>query len=151
MSAVRTLILLRHAAAEPAAAGHRDFDRGLDPGGHAEARAAARRLAALPFRPALLLVSPARRTQLTAEIIARHLRLGADALHAEPSLYLAPVRALRAAIARAPAAIDCLLVVGHNPALSDLASEISPPENEVLLATAEFAVRQLPQSDWTLP
>ena len=148
---MRTLILLRHAAAEPAGPGHRDFDRALDANGQTEAEGAARRLAALPFRPALALVSPARRSQMTAQIVARHLRLGDDALRAEASLYLAPVPALREVIARTPARVDCLLVVGHNPGLSDLVSELAPPGNDVLLATAEFAYLQMPQADWTLP
>ncbi len=148
---MRTLILLRHAAAEPAGAGMGDFDRPLDAAGRAEAEHAGRQLAALPHRPELVLTSPANRTLATAGIVARHLGLGRDVLRTDATLYLASVPALRAAIARVPAGVGGLLLVGHNPGLSDLATDIGPEGQDVLLSTAEFVQLELATDGWTLP
>jgi phosphohistidine phosphatase len=148
---VRTLILLRHAAAESQGLDARDYDRALTPAGRAEAAAAAQRLAALPTRPLLLLTSPAVRTRATAEIVARHLGLGRAAVRDDDSLYLAAAPVLRAAIARIDASVGCLLVVGHNPGLSELASMLDADRGGIALATGCFVHFALPLADWTLP
>ena len=147
---MRTLILLRHAAAEPAGREREDIDRALDAAGRAEAETAARQLGALPVRPALALVSPARRTLMTAEAVARRLGLDRQALRTDAGLYPGSVPALQAAIARVPAEVDCLLVVGHNPGLSDFASDVGPEGQDVLLSTGEFVQLELDRDDWTL-
>ncbi|MFO1401304.1 MAG: histidine phosphatase family protein [Steroidobacteraceae bacterium] len=147
---MRTLILLRHAAAEPAGPERSDIDRPLDAAGRAEAEAAARQLGALPVRPALALASPARRTLMTAEAVVHRLGLARAALRTDEALYLASVPTLQAAIARVPSEVDCLLVVGHNPGLSDLASDIGPEGQDVLLSTGEFVQLALDADDWTL-
>jgi phosphohistidine phosphatase len=147
---MRTLILLRHAAAEPAGPERDDFDRALDAAGRAEAESAARQLGALAVRPALALASPARRTLLTAQVVARQLGLDRRALRTDAELYLGSVPALQAAIARVPAEVGCLLVVGHNPGISDFASDIGPEGQDVLLSTGEFVQLELDRDDWTL-
>jgi phosphohistidine phosphatase len=148
---VRTLILLRHAAAESQRLDGRDFDRALTPAGRAEAEAAGRRLAALDSRPQLLLTSPARRTRDTADILARCLGLAAASVRDDATLYLATVPALRAAIARTDAAIGCLLLLGHNPGLSELATVLDADGEGVALATGAFVRLDLPLADWSLP
>ena len=60
---MRELILLRHAHAEPAAAGQADIDRPLSAQGLAEAEAAGRWLAAQGLVPDRVLCSPARRAR----------------------------------------------------------------------------------------
>ena len=147
---MRTLILLRHAAAEPAGPEREDFDRTLDAAGRAEAESAARQLRSLALRPALALASPARRTLMTAEAVVQRLGLGRDALRTDEALYLASVPTLQAAIARVPAEVGCLLVVGHNPGISDLATDIGPEGQDVLLSTGEFVQLTLDGDDWTL-
>jgi phosphohistidine phosphatase len=148
---VRTLILLRHAAAESQRLDGRDFDRALTPAGRAEAEAAGRRLAALDSRPQLLLTSPARRARGTADIIARRLGLGAAPMQEDATLYAGAVPALRAAIGRTDAAIGCLLLVGHNPGLSELATALDADGAGVALATGAFVRLDLPLADWSLP
>ena len=53
----------------------------------------------------------------------------------DATLYLATVPALRAAIARTHAAIGCLLLIGHNPGLSELATLLDAEGAGVALAT----------------
>ena len=148
---MRTLILLRHAAAESQRLDGRDFDRALTPAGRAEAEAAGRRLAALDSRPQLLLTSPARRARGTADIVARRLGLAAAAMQEDATLYPGAAPALRAAIARTDQAIGCLLLIGHNPGLSELATVLDADGEGVALATGAFVRLDLPLADWSLP
>ena len=148
---MRTLILLRHAAAESPGLDGQDYDRGLTPAGRAEAEAAGRRLAALNLQPQLLLTSPARRTRATTDIVARCLGLAAAGVREDATLYLAAVPALRAVIARTAAAVGCLLLVGHNPGLSELATALDARGEGIALATGAFVRLDLPLADWLLP
>ena len=66
---MRELILLRHAHAEPGAAGQADFDRPLSSQGLAEAEAAGRWLADQGLVPDRVLCSPARRARETLEAV----------------------------------------------------------------------------------
>ena len=68
---MRDLILLRHAHAEPAAAGESDLDRPLSAEGLAEADAAGRWLAAQGLVPDRVLCSPARRSRETLEAVTK--------------------------------------------------------------------------------
>lgn len=148
---MRTLILLRHAAAESLGLDGRDFDRELTAAGRAEAEATGRRLAALDIRPQLLLSSPARRTRATTDIVARCLGLAASAVREDATLYLATLPTLRTAIARTDAAVGCLLLVGHNPGLSELATALDANGDGVALATGACVRLDLPLADWSLP
>ena len=86
----------------------------------------AQRLAEVTPLPDLLLVSPAIRTRQTADSVMRHLALERIALLLEESLYLAEPDALLSALARAPDAARHVLLVGHNPGLSELARRLAP-------------------------
>lgn len=69
-AALKRLTLMRHADARWQDAGLSDLERPLNRRGTAAAEAMARRLLELALVPELLLVSPARRTQQTGEIVA---------------------------------------------------------------------------------
>src|SRR5581483_2029262 len=66
-----------------------DFVRPLNRRGGTESEAMGRRLTELALVPDLIMSSPARRAQQTAEIIARELALPARSIHFEEALYLA--------------------------------------------------------------
>src|ERR1051326_7079718 len=68
---VKRLTLMRHADARWQDAGLSDLERPLNRRGTAAAETMARRLLELALVPQLLLVSPARRTQQTGEILAQ--------------------------------------------------------------------------------
>ena len=138
---VHELILMRHAEALPAAIDAEDFGRPLSDAGRAAAARAARALA----RGAAidrLLYSPARRTSETAAIVAAELSLPAALLEAVPELYLATPLRIRETVARRHGGACTLLVVGHNPSLSELGGELDPQHKQGHLATAAF---------WRLP
>lgn len=116
---MRTLILLRHAHAEPAAAGQADTDRALSAEGLAEAEAAGRWLAEQALVPDRVLCSPARRTRETLEAVLRGIgfveqRLADDIYEATPGTLAELIDEHRE--------MDRLMLVGHNPGLERLAA-----------------------------
>lgn len=132
------LILMRHAAAAPAGIDGQDYDRPLTAAGRTAAAHAAHRLATGSVSIGRVLYSPARRTRETAAIVARELTLAATLLHEVPELYLATPAAIRAAIGAHRGAATRLLIVSHNPGLSEFGGELSERFAGSHLATAGF-------------
>jgi len=124
------ITLLRHGhAVDHCPSG--DFERALDDRGQSELERTALELQALPRLPTLILASPARRTRESAAVLQRmwancaaskgNLAPGTQVeLRFEPTLYLASAEALQAIIALHAPLQPHLLIVGHNPGLSDL-------------------------------
>jgi len=134
--AVPTLILMRHAAAAPAEIDGADFDRPLTAAGRSAAAHAAHQLAADGVRIGHVLYSPARRTRDTATIVAGELQLAGSALQEVAALYLAGPEAIRAAIAAHGGSAVPLLIIGHNPGLSEFGGELAERYAARHLATA---------------
>lgn len=134
------LLLLRHAEAEPAALDGEDFQRPLTARGRDAALGAAARLAALPWHPQRLLYSPAVRTAATATLIAQALKLDAHTLQEIPELYLATPQALRAVVQSRRGNVSRLMIVGHNPGLSEWGTQLD----------ARFAGHNLPPAGYWL-
>jgi phosphohistidine phosphatase len=133
------LTVLRHGhAVERCPTG--DFDRPLDERGYAEIERAARELRALSSLPSLILASPARRTRESAAVLQRVWEEAEDAaagariarsaeveLRFEPRLYLASVETLQDIVTLNAPLQTHLLLVGHNPGLSDLLQHFDVP------------------------
>ena len=145
---MQELILMRHAAALPVAIDGSDFERPLSAPGRAAALQAARRLAANCAGIERVLFSPARRTRETAAIVAQELALDTALLHAVPELYAATPRAIRAAIVRDHANAAVLLIVGHNPGLSEFGSQLISRRSRDHLPTAGFWRLPFDASGW---
>ena len=114
---MRQLVLLRHAHAEPAAAGQADIDRPLSPEGVAEAEAAGVWIEQHGYRPDLVVYSPSRRTRETLERVLAV--LGNVEAVAEPRVYEATPGTLMA-IADAHRERGRVLLLGHNPGLEQM-------------------------------
>ncbi len=143
------LILLRHAKAEPQSPGGGDFERPLAPRGREQARQAAAWLSARPeWPPARVLCSPARRTLETAEALRGELE--ATSFRAEPLIYEADPGTLLELVEMHLPQASPLLLIGHNPGLSELLSALCPgdPAAGELptagIALVEVAVPQRP-------
>lgn len=122
---IRAVILMRHADAQWPDYSGSDFDRPLTPRGEQDARHAGAAIAAAGLRPDHLLVSSAARTQRTAQIVASELGLAPDAVEHLDSLYNAGASTLEAELLRAAAAGRTILLIAHNPGVSDLARRLS--------------------------
>jgi len=112
------LMLLRHAkAASPA--GVPDLDRPLAPRGREAAPRMGAYLADEQLLPDLVLVSPARRTRETWDLVGA--KLGATSVEFEPRLYEASASRVLAVVRETADTVRGLLMIGHNPGLEDLA------------------------------
>jgi phosphohistidine phosphatase len=124
------LWLLRHAKSSWGEPGVEDRDRVLSARGERDAGRIGSYLAAEGVRPALVLCSTAVRAEQT---LARVL----DALGEEPevrfdsSVYAATSAGLLGALRAAPDAVSPLMLVGHNPAVQELARSLSARGNEL--------------------
>jgi phosphohistidine phosphatase len=119
---VHRLILFRHGkSAWPE--GVSDHERPLAPRGVEAVPLMSRWLVENALTPDLALVSTARRTRMTFELIAEVMP-GLNA-RLEQRIYEASVKRLLAALADIPASLGTLLMVGHNPGMQELALQLS--------------------------
>lgn len=118
-----TLLLLRHAKAEPHGQGD-DFARVLTKKGEADALALGAHMAVLKIRPDTAFVSAAARTRQTFDLFAQG--IGTTILsHIEDSLYDATDVELRDVLKMVDSAARTLLIVGHNPGIMDVAARLA--------------------------
>jgi len=115
---MKRLFLLRHAKAQPADGGTEDFDRTLMLSGMQDGAAMARYLRKNEHTLDLILCSAAARTTQTAELVLHELE---SDIEYRDNLYLAEPAKILAAIRGAPASVNHLMMVGHNPGLEQVA------------------------------
>jgi phosphohistidine phosphatase SixA len=133
----RTVVLMRHAHAEPDAGGG-DFERPLSARGRLDAERVGRHLVASGLGFARVLCSPARRTRETLTLALP----GAEAAF-EPSIYEALPGTLAGLLDRGP---DPVLLVGHNPGLEQLVAFLVDGHSDAPrgLPTAGFVQLSIP-------
>jgi phosphohistidine phosphatase len=144
----RRLTLLRHGKAEPADANPEDFERALTHRGGLEAQEMAKRLLHRNLVPDLVLVSPAERAWATAEIVAATCELDAKQLQCARELYLGAAEKIWRLLANRAASLHHIMICGHNPALSQLASRLGPKPQRRELATAGIATAIWHNAEW---
>jgi phosphohistidine phosphatase len=129
---MRRLMILRHAKAERIAPGERDRDRKLAKRGRSDAPAIGAYMARHRLVPDLALVSPAARCQETWTLVAAAFAKTPKTVNDE-RLYNAGAERLIGVITETDGA-RCVLLVGHNPGIHDLAVE--------LIASGEVEARE---------
>lgn len=148
----RSLVLLRHAKAEQAPPGLPDEDRPLTARGHADSAAAGVWLARRRYLPDLVLSSPARRTRQTWHGVAVALvdAVGSVApeveVHFQRKLYAGDPEDLLRLVRSTADEVTTILLVGHNPTISDLSALLDPDAatDSDGLRTAGIAVHAVP-------
>jgi len=129
---MRRLMLLRHAKTERPEPGQRDRDRKLVKRGRSDAETIAGYVVHHDLIPDLALVSPARRTQETWELIANGFRKAPRHIE-EERIYNASTDSLMTLIGGTRGA-HSLLIIGHNPGLYEVAL--------LLVASGDIAMRE---------
>lgn len=124
---MQTLFILRHAKAVPWSPLSEDFPRKLDRQGIRDARKVAEWMVENLELPQRILCSPSQRTRETlAPLLA--IRPELDAVtHFVPQIYHAPASLLRTLLDAAFAAVDRVLIVGHNPGFEQLVADVIHP------------------------
>jgi len=121
----RLLTLVRHAHADNARPGQEDAARPLSVRGQREAGLAASGFASAFPAAQFILASPSRRTRSTAEAFEMALGLGSGSTHYEDKLYLASVDALFEVVQSIDQRHAHVVVIGHNPGLSEFVRAFS--------------------------
>jgi phosphohistidine phosphatase len=144
---MKSLLLLRHAKAEPDAAGG-DHERALTSRGRRDAAAAGRIIVEMHLPIDLIVSSDARRARETAEIVGSVIGWP-GAITLEPRMYGASVGTLLDVIHNLPESSACALLVGHNPGFAELAALLSNATRASLhLSTASIAHLEIENVSW---
>jgi phosphohistidine phosphatase len=117
----RVFVVMRHAKTETA--GQTDRARRLTDRGRADAGEAGRWMLDVGLRPDLVLVSPAARTRATADLVVSRLSTEhVPRVEVVDALYGAdPTEVLDAVRESVEGDEGCVLVIGHNPTMAELA------------------------------
>lgn len=119
-----TILLMRHAHAQSNAPGGKDSSRSLDDLGQREAFTMGERLRERGLIPDFTLCSTARRAEETARWVLS--KCGASGvLLAREALYLAEPDQILETLREVPDDKKRILIVGHNPGLSELVAVIT--------------------------
>jgi len=146
---MKQLTLIRHATATAYHDADSDLGRHLTAAGQAEARELGKHLAKRSVRPSHWQVSPARRTQETAQAIALALREEPRADWLESRIYLAESATLLALIQALPDLCTHALIVGHNPGITDLVRHLLARVAAPTLEPATCITLITNQETWT--
>ncbi len=151
---MRRLMLLRHAKSDWSAASQDDIDRVLSARGRSAAPRVGEYMAQHGLVPDHALISSAQRTQETWELIATAYKT-VPSSSIEPRVYDASPDKLLRVIQETDADVHSLLVVGHNPAMEELADSlvatgdpVSRDQMDEKFPTAALAVIDFPTDTW---
>ncbi len=121
----KTLYILRHAKSDWTNRSLSDFDRPLNKRGTQQAPQIAAVLTAKDARPQAIVSSPANRAFSTAKIMAAAVGSGTSKISSEKRIYEASAQTLMYLIQEFDDHLDTILLVGHNPGLSQLVNTLS--------------------------
>jgi len=137
----RTVTLLRHLKSDWDDPSLADFDRPLAPRGKASGLLIAPALSMRCPKPDLILCSPARRTYDTLGYILRELtqrEAPKIRVQFDPRIYDTTANQLKELISEIPDTISNILLIGHNPAMLDLAWFFSEDPDQELSIYRKF-------------
>jgi phosphohistidine phosphatase len=123
---MKTLYLLRHAKSSWSFDELSDQQRPLNDRGRDDAPRMGQALAKRHIMPDLLVSSPAVRALSTAALVAKELNYPHGKIHVEAGIYGADMDSLLAIIRTLPNTAESVLLVGHNPTITDTVNALSP-------------------------
>jgi phosphohistidine phosphatase len=146
---VKRLYLLRHAKSSWSDPSLADEERPLAPRGRRAAKKMAKELRRREIRPTLVLCSSSRRTRETLELIGSS--LGDPTIEVEEEFYEAGSDGLLTRVRTVSDNVGSVLVIGHNPALRDLARRLAPGSGQLLgkFPTGALAAFELDVPSWS--
>ena len=146
---MKVLTLVRHAKSDWNDANLTDRQRPLNARGERDAPEMGRRILDHGIRPSLIVASPAVRAWTTARTIAKEIDYPIEFLQREDDLYLASLQDLLDVVVAQDDGFNSLMVVCHNPGLTDFANFLVPGLTNNL-PTAGVVSVQIDQDDWSL-
>ena len=141
---MKTLLLLRHAKSSWSQVNQSDHDRSLNARGKRDAPRMGQLLKSQGLIPDLILSSTAKRARKTTQrvVAGGELAVPVEELRA---FYLAPPDTYVEVLQQQNGAVDCILVVGHNPGIQELSRKLTGQDKSFptgTLAQVELDIRQ---------
>ena len=146
---MKTLTLVRHAKSSWRDTSLSDRQRPLNKRGERDAPKMGKRIAEHGIRPSLIISSPATRAWSTAKVVAAKISYPVEFLQREDDIYLASLDRLLEVVASQDAGFNNLMVVGHNPGMTDFANFLVPGLT-ANLPTAGLVSVEIDADDWSL-
>jgi phosphohistidine phosphatase len=146
---MKTLTLLRHAKSSWKDSSLADHDRPLSNRGQRDAPVMGERMQRAGIRPSLILSSPADRAWTTAKLIANEISYPSEFLQRDERLYHAGVRRIIEVLGEQDVAFNSIVIVGHNPGLTDFANYLLP-DLTYNIPTCGLVSVTLDMDDWDL-
>ena len=146
---MKTLTLVRHAKSSWKDTGLRDSERPLNRRGERDAPEMGQRIVAAGIRPSQIVSSPAVRAWTTAKVIAGEIGYPIEFLQREDDLYLASLDTLLDVVAAQEAEFNNLMLVAHNPGITEFANYLSPGITDNV-PTAGVVSVEIDRDDWLL-
>ncbi|WKN42919.1 SixA phosphatase family protein [Tunicatimonas pelagia] len=143
----KTLYLVRHAKSSWKDTSVVDYDRSLNKRGKRDAPEMGKRLAAKNIHPDWVISSPAKRAKLTIEAIATEINYAESQIRWAEKLYHADVETLLGQIRSLENQYQSLMLVGHNPGLTDLQNSLCNEAIENIVTTGIVCI-QFDVADW---
>ncbi len=122
---MKTLYLVRHGKSSWKDASLPDHDRPLNKRGEQDASRMGKRLRHRRPKPEVILSSPAVRAKRTAKILATAIGSPKSGIIVDDLIYAAEPEGLVSVIRGLDNAVDCVMLVGHNPALTQLVNSLA--------------------------
>ncbi len=141
----KRLLLVRHAKAVPHGGACNDFDRPLAEKGKDDAATISAILAEAGLEVDLFISSPAKRAFSTAKAFAD--ALGAQSIGIDGQIYEGLPEAMLKIVRSSPDKFKSLMLVGHNPGVTELAVELCP-EIDYELPTCAVACIDFDALSW---
>ncbi len=138
---------MRHAKSSWEQEGLKDFDRPLTERGVKNAPEMAKRLLNRGYKPELILCSPANRSISTARLFSNEFQLDEKSIKQDSSIYEADKLDLARLISRQDPDIDTILIIGHNPSVTDYINWLCG-EEEAQIPTCSIATIRVNSNRW---
>jgi phosphohistidine phosphatase len=145
---MKRLTLIRHARASWGNAALDDIDRPLNERGEKEASLIGRRLSRHSLKPEQIVCSPATRATSTATLIARELGLPLHDVVLQRRIYEAEVGDLLHIIQQLDRSLTHVILIGHNPGISELSSILTGLSMRSMHTCGVFAI-DFEVAEWT--
>jgi len=121
---MKELYLMRHAKSDWSGNYVSDFERTLNKRGKKAAPLMGKVLHKMGIVPDLIVSSPATRAKLTAEAVAEALKYPLEKIVFVEAIYEASAKTLLEVVHALPESADRVLLVGHNPGMTDLVNRL---------------------------
>ncbi len=146
---MKILTLVRHAKSSWSNPKLSDRQRPLNKRGKRDAPVMGKRILNHGIRPSLIISSPATRAWSTAKIIAKEISYPLEFLQREDALYHASLDGFLEVMSEQDNEFNSIMLVGHNPGLTDFANFLSPGLTHNLPTSGVVSV-EVDQDHWNL-